>query len=547
METADTAADAGGFEAVVTVAQALRNAALRWPDRPCLTDLDDGPGATLTYAELDARVAEVAAGLRGLGLAPGDRVALLAANGSPYVEAWIGASAAGLVVVPLNARLVLEDYRHMLVDSGSRVLLTESGFVERMPELRELPGLRVICLDAEPAVVREAGLGALLGRPPGSEPAAAPAAADPEEPATLMYTSGTTGAPKAVVLGHRSWFEVARRAAEVLEMGDAESTLHVAPLTHGAGFLLLPTLVLGGHNLTCRSFDAARTLALVHEYGVSGMFVVPSMIRMMLDARPHGWTAPEGLRRLYYAGSPIDAATMREATEVFAGRLVQSFAQMESPMFFTVLDQDDHRRVLADPASPLVRSAGRVLPDVEIRIVPEETDDPADAPEPVAGTAGEVLARAPQTMTGYWNRPEETAAALGDGWLHTGDIGLFDEDGYLYVVDRKKDMIVTGGSNVYAREVEEVLARLPGVREAAVVGLPHRVWGEAVTAVLVADAEARDDDAVIAACRAELAGYRVPKGVVWVDELPRNAYGKVLKRRLREQLTADKSTGLVTS
>lgn len=567
MDIRGTGSDAIGFGDVATAAEILRDAARRWPDRPCLTDLDAGSGSTLTYAELQRRVDAVAAGLAGLGLEPGDRVALLLSNGADYVEAWLGSSAAGMVVVPLNVRLVLEDYRHMLRDSGSRVLLTESEFLARMPELREQPGLAVFCTDDPADPDRSSGLAPLLGTPPASavEPALLPVA--PEEPASLMYTSGTTGSPKAVVLSHRSWHAVARRAAEVLGMGDAETTLHVAPLTHGAGFLLLPTLVLGGHNLTCRSFDAARTLTILDEHGVSGMFVVPSMIRMMLDARPADWRVPASFRRLYYAGSPIDAATMREATEVFEGRLVQSFAQMESPMFFTALDQDDHRQVLADPASPLVRSAGRVLPGVEVRILPEDAEDTGpddtgpddtgrvvDGPDGAVppGTTGEVLARAPQTMSGYWNRPAESAAALHDGWLHTGDIGLFDEAGYLYVVDRKKDMIVTGGSNVYAREVEEVLARLPGVREAAVVGLPHRVWGEAVTAVLVADPGVRDDAAVIDACRAELAGYRVPKRVVWVDALPRNAYGKVLKRRLREELaTVDErpgeSAGLVST
>lgn len=558
MDIRGTGSDAIGFGDVATAAEILWAAARRWPDRPCLTDLDAGAGSTLTYAELERRVDAVAAGLAGLGLEPGDRVALLLSNGADYVEAWLGSSAAGMVVVPLNVRLVLEDYRHMLRDSGSRVLLTESEFLTRMPELREQPGLAVVCTGDPAAPERSSGLAPLLGTP-GSAAGSALPPADPEEPASLMYTSGTTGSPKAVVLSHRSWHAVARRAAGVLGMGDAETTLHVAPLTHGAGFLLLPTLVLGGHNLTCRSFDAARTLTILDEHGVSGMFVVPSMIRMMLDARPADWRVPASFRRLYYAGSPIDAATMREATEVFEGRLVQSFAQMESPMFFTALDQDDHRQVLADPASPLVRSAGRVLPGVEVRILPEDAEDagPDDTGRVVdgtvpPGTTGEVLARAPQTMTGYWNRPAESATALHDGWLHTGDIGLFDEAGYLYVVDRKKDMIVTGGSNVYAREVEEVLARLPGVREAAVVGMPHRVWGEAVTAVLVADVEVRDDAAVIDACRGELAGYRVPKRVVWVDALPRNAYGKVLKRRLREELAAadgntDEPAGLVST
>jgi acyl-CoA synthetase (AMP-forming)/AMP-acid ligase II len=499
----------------MTAAQVLWDAAGAGPDRPAVTDLDDPVGTTRTYAQMVARVAAVGAGFLGLGLEPGDRVALLLPNGHAYVDSYLGAVAAGLVVVPLNVRLLREDYLHMLGDSGARVLVTTSEFLDRIPELAQVPGL---------AVVRDDAL-------PEGDPLPAPASPPGDSPASLMYTSGTTGSPKAVVLTHDSWRSVAETAVRVLGMGDGEATLHVAPLTHGAGFLLLPTLVLGGHNLLCRSFDAARTIGLFDGRGVTGLFVVPSMIRMMLDARPEGWRAPDTLRRLYYAGSPIDADTMREAADVFGARLVQSFAQMESPMFFTVLDESDHRRVLADPDSALVRSAGRVLPGVELRIVDDQGDDVPD------GAEGEVLARAPQTMSGYWGRPEETAATLAGGWLHTGDIGLL-HDGYLYVVDRKKDMIVTGGSNVYAREVEEALLSLPGVKDAAVIGLPHRVWGEAVTAVLVPAGPGRDGDAVIAACRERMAGYRVPKRVEWVEELPRNAYGKVLKRALRERFSA---------
>jgi acyl-CoA synthetase (AMP-forming)/AMP-acid ligase II len=504
-----------------TAAQVLWATAARTPYRDCVTDLDsaDRPGP-VSYAALVDRAAAIAGGFRQAGLEPGDRVALLLHNGHAYVEAYLGANAAGLVVVPLNTRLVREDYLHMLSDSGSRVLVTSAEFLARVPELAQVEGLTV--LDADAGALEE-----LTGR---GTPLDEPVASDPEAPASLMYTSGTTGAPKAVTLTHRSWAAVSDRAEEVLGFGDDEVVLHVAPLTHGAGFLLLPTLNRGGHNLLSRSYDAARTVALIDERRVSGMFLVPSMIRMLLDALPEGWTPPAGLRRIYYAGSPIDPVTLREGAERFDGRLIQSFAQMESPMFFTVLDADDHRRALADPDSPLVRSAGKVLPGVALRV----TDDEG-AVLPL-GKPGEIVARAPQTMAGYWNRPEATAATLVEGWLHTGDIGYLTEDDYLYIVDRKKDMIVTGGSNVYAREVEEVLEQLPGIAQAAVVGLPDRVWGEAVTAVVVpAVGVERDDAAVIAGCKAVLAGYRVPKRVVWVEELPRNAYGKVLKRALREQ------------
>ena len=511
-------------EAPITVAQVLWDSAERFGDQPCVEDLDAPTITSLSYRQVVSRAAAVAGAFLEWGLAPGDRVALLLPNSVAYVDAYLGASAAGLVVVPLNVRLVREDYLHMLADSQSRILVTTGEFLARVPELDQLPGVTVIRADSVDGTPSE--LDRMAER---ATPVRTPSARTESDVASLMYTSGTTGTPKAVMLSNRSWASVATTAIEVLGMGPGEVTLHVAPLTHGAGFLMLPTLMLGGHNLLCASFDAGRSLRILREQQVTGLFVVPSMIRMMLDAGGDHWTAPDTLRRLYYAGSPIDPDTMREATTALRGRLVQSFAQMESPMFFTALRQDDHLRTLRD-ADHLVRSAGRVLDGVELRVVGED-GTPLDAGKP-----GEIVARAPQTMLGYWGRPEESAATVVDGWLHTGDIGYLDEHGYLFIVDRKKDMIVTGGSNVYAREVEEVLLGLPGVREAAVIGVPHRVWGEAVTAVLVPSDQRRDSESVIAGCKAVMAGYRVPKEVVWVEELPRNAYGKVLKRQLKETL-----------
>jgi acyl-CoA synthetase (AMP-forming)/AMP-acid ligase II len=514
-------------DTVVTAAQMLWRSAAEFADCPCITDLD-APGGprTLSYAQLAETVARVAGGFTALGARPGDRVALLLHNSIAYVTSFLAASAAGLVAVPLNVRLLGSDYEHMLADSGSRILITTSEFIERIPELAARTELTLIAADGG-----NSAYGALdeLGGRPLDEPAGR----EPSAPASLMYTSGTTGLPKAVVLSDRSWAAIAGRAIGVLGMADNEVTLHAAPLTHGAGFLLLPTLMLGGHNVVCKSFSGEAALEILDDYGITGAFLVPSMIRMLLDATPAGWLAPRTLRRVYYAGSPIDPATFREATQAFDGRLVQSFAQMESPMFFTVLDSDDHRRAVRDVSSPLSRSAGRRLPGVDLRIVDEEGH------EAVPGQPGEILARAPQTMNGYWNRPEATAQALADGWLHTGDVGYLDKAGYLYIVDRKKDMIVTGGSNVYAREVEQALLELPQVKDAAVIGTPHRIWGEAVTAVLVPAGHDRDAGAVIAACRAKLAGYRVPKRVEWVESLPRNAYGKVLKQQLRERFSAE--------
>ena len=511
------------------IATALWRSAEEDPSATAVHDLS--AGTARTYEELRKSSAEVAAGWRGRGLEPGDRVALLLHNSCEYVELFLGSLAAGLVVVPLNTRLTVQDFAHMLADADVSALVTDSAF---LVQLSADPSIQV------PLVVDVTGSSGdciTLAELRAEDDTREPEHKEPDDLCSLMYTSGTTGAPKAVMLSHQSWSSVSDTAVDLLGFETGISVMHPAPLTHGAGFLLLPTLRHQGSNLLVRSFDPGDTAVRIATGEAQGMFLVPSMIRMLLDSLPEGWLPARDFRWIYYAGSPIDPSTFVEAARAFDGRLVQSFAQMESPMFLTALDADVHREAMQDPDSPLIRSAGKLIDGREIRIVG------ADGAEASAGEAGEVWAKAPQVMSGYWNRPEESDKTLAGGWLHTGDVGYLDEDGYLFLVDRVKDMIVTGGSNVYAREVEDVLITAQGVDRAAVVGLPHRIWGEEVTAVLVrADGADLDDDAVIAHCRQALAGYKVPKRIIWLDELPTNAYGKVLKRSLRTTLVAQVET-----
>jgi acyl-CoA synthetase (AMP-forming)/AMP-acid ligase II len=498
------------------------NAAAASPESIAVRDL--GTGRQLTYRELRNAAANIAAGFLERGLRPGDRVAMLLHNSCEYVTTFFGALAAGMVVVPLNTRLTVQDFSHMLTDAGAAAVVTDPPFIAM---LRSEPSLEL------PLVVDVTGKssGAIslteLSVPSDAEPYAQ----DPEDLCSLMYTSGTTGSPKAVMLSHGAWSSVSDTCVELLGFKDGIAVMHPAPLTHGAGFLMLPTFRHAGINLLCRSFDAADTASRIHSGEAEGMFLVPSMIRMLLDVLPEDWEPASTFGWVYYAGSPIDSSTFLEATDRLAGKLVQSFAQMEAPMFLTSLSSADHLDTASGATSDLSRSAGRLIRGREIRVVD------ADGHDVEPGEVGEIWATAPQLMSGYWNRSEETAKTLAQGWLHTGDMGRFDTDGYLFLVDRVKDMIVTGGSNVYAREVEDVLVAVPGVERAAVVGLPHRIWGEEVTAVLVASKQpVPADDAIQEHCRQSLAGYKVPKRIIWVDELPTNAYGKVLKRELRTSL-----------
>lgn len=511
----------------MNVCRYLERTAALAPDRPAVLDLD-APGGRCTrrYGELWARVRRTAQGLAERGLRPGDRVALLSSNGWEYVEAFLGIACAGMVAVPLNTRLLAAELQHMLADSGARLLIAEQAQLAGRPGLTALPELGTALIRAEgPAPVGGFPFETLAEAPP-----AAPVPVHPDTLLSLMYTSGTTGLPKGVMLSHGSWSAVTEQTLRCLDYAAAEGTVHAAPLTHGSGFLLLPTLAVGGTNLLCARFQPRTVLDLFRREGATNGFFVPSMIRMLLDEAAAGADESFGtLRTLYYAGSPIDTPTLREALARFGPVLVQSFGQMESPMFLTVLDRADHARVAGGDAA-LARAAGRPVLGARVRIVDDEDRDVAP------GEVGEIVALAPQTMLGYWNREDASAQTLRGGWLHTGDLGRLDAEGYLYVVDRKKDMIISGGSNVYAREVEEVLLGHPQVAEAAVIGLPHPKWGERVTAVLVArEGRGVSDEALDAYCRAHLPDYRRPRRWIWVEALPRNPYGKVLKRELRER------------
>jgi acyl-CoA synthetase (AMP-forming)/AMP-acid ligase II len=515
----------------MNIATILARAAEQHPRRIALTDLDTPAGRRdISYRELWEQVQRTAQALRDLGIAPGERVAMLMPNSWEYVQSFLAIASAGMVVVPMNTRLLEDELLHIVKDCGARLLIAQHALLESRPKLRGAAPLGEVIARAEgPLAVGQRPFEAF----PAARGPAEPATVGEEALASILYTSGTTGLPKGAMLPHRAWRAVSRYACELLAFGDDEVTIHTAALTHGSGFLMLPTMEVGGRALLCAKFEPERVLGLLGEERVTSGFLVPSMIQMLLDAH-EGQPPLRGLalRAMYYAGSPIDPGTLRGALATFGEVLIQSFAQTEIPMFLTAMGHGEHR--LINGTKPhLIRAAGNVVRDVRLRVV---DDEGRDVPQ---GEPGEVVAQGPHMMLGYWNRPEATAETIVDGWLHTGDIGRFDEEGYLYIVDRKKDMIISGGSNVYAREVEEALLRCPGIKEAAVIGLPHPKWGEMVTAVLVAEGGAPVVESELESfCRREIADYRRPKQFFWVDALPRNAYGKVLKRELRQRLSA---------
>ncbi|HEX5586013.1 MAG TPA: long-chain fatty acid--CoA ligase [Acidimicrobiia bacterium] len=507
----------------MNVGQMLVQAAQRTPQRPAVTWGD----RTITYAELDRRTNALAHGLADRGVRQGDRVGVLMRNRTELLEAMYACFKAGYCLVPLNSRFTADDVAYHVADSGAAAVITD-------PEGIDVVG--AAGLDGVVVVAAGEGYEELVA---SSDPASAVAPVDRDDLAWLFYTSGTTGRPKGAMLTHGNLaFVTASWLADLTPMDEHGVTLHAAPLSHGAGFHALATTARGAHHVipAATSFDPAGVLALLADEGVTNTWMVPTQIVMLVDAL--GDTRPDlpALEQIVYGGAPFAPAELRRAVEALGPVLVQLFGQGETPMTATMLPAADHAAALAGDRPERLASAGFARPGMDVRVL---DDDGRELP---VGEVGEACVRGPAVMLGYWNRPEASAEALHDGWLHTGDLGRFDEHGYLYLLDRAKDLIISGGSNVYAVEVEAALADHPAVREVAVIGLPDRTWGEVVTAVVVSDDGPDVEAALTEHCAVSLAGYKRPRRYRFVDSLPRNAYGKVLKRDLRATLAEGEPT-----
>jgi acyl-CoA synthetase (AMP-forming)/AMP-acid ligase II len=496
----------------VNIASLLADPIARAGDRPALVQ----GGQTVSYRALGDRVARLAAGLSGLGLRRGDRIVLLMPNRPELAESLWAAFHGGFVAVPVNWHLHPDEVGYIVRHCGAAAVVVSD---ETAAVTRVLPDtVRVL------RVARGDGPGAgldyedVLAREPS--PAAGTA---PDDPAWLFYTSGTTGRPKGATLTHRNLAAMTEAYLRDLDpVADGSVYLHAAPLTHGSGLYLLPSTARGATQLIApgTSFSAAGFVGLIEEHQVThAAFLAPTMLRRVVE-EARGRSLPS-LRSVVVGGAPLYQEDLRAAVGVLGPVVVQMYGQGEAPMTITVMPASE---ALDHPGS-----CGRAFHGVEVRIA-----DADGAPVPDAAV-GEVLVRGDVVMRGYWDNPGATAAALAGGWLHTGDIGHLDA-GYLHLTDRAKDVIITGGSNVYPREVEEVLLTHPAVREAAVVGVPDAEWGESVRAFVVADGHP-DPGELIRYCRGRLASFKKPREVILVTELPKNATGKVLKRELRSRST----------
>jgi acyl-CoA synthetase (AMP-forming)/AMP-acid ligase II len=478
------------------IGDVIRRAARDHKEAVALSD----PARSMTFRELDAATDRVGHGLLSRGLAPGDRVAVLLPQTIESVVAYYALAKAGLVRVPLNPRETAGDHAYKVGDSGARAILREA---ESGPEAEILVTIEDL-------------------RSFEATPHQRPCRVDRDMNGLyrLAYTGGTTGKPKAVVLtSNGELAEIAHFLIDVLpglEKGDV--MLHGAPVTHGSGAFLLPHLMRGARNVILPRFEPEAFLEAAERERATATFLVPTMISMLLD-EPSVKKRNLVLRRLVYGASPIAPAVLERAIETLGRVFVQIYGQAEAPMCITCLQPEDHDRI---------GSAGRAYTLVDVRI----GDDRGEELPP--GEAGEVLARGAHVMKEYWRRPAETEQKFtADGWLRTGDVGRFDADGFLYLLDRKNDLLISGGFNVYPREVEDVLLSHPEISEAAVVGIPDEKWGDRIHAVVVTRRPLAEDD-VLGFCAERLAGYKRPRGVTFRNALPKSPVGKILRREARD-------------
>ncbi len=481
----------------MNLAHLLTRSARLLPDAPAIAV---GKRAVISYAELGERVARLADGLlRRMQLRPGERVAIAMKNCPEYLEVLFACWHAGLVAVPMNAKLHPREFAYILGDSGARACFVTPDLEAAIPQARPVAEIQSLRGEAAPAAQAQA-----------------------DDAAWLFYTSGTTGVPKGAVLTHGNLlFQTHAYFADIDKLEPGDAVLHPAPLSHGSGCYALPNVAAGAVHVIPESghFEPEEIYELLDHWANVSFFAAPTMVVRLLSSRAA--RSPRGLKTLIYGGAPMYVTDSLRAIELFGPRLYQLYGQGESPMTITGLAQHFHA------TRSHLETAGVARSGVEVKIF-----DAEDRELPY-GQVGEIVTRSSCVMRGYWQNPQATEKALRGGWLHTGDVGSMDSAGFLTIRDRSKDMIISGGSNIYPREIEEVLLRHPAVAECSVVGRPHPEWGEEVVAFVVKKFPVSADE-LDRMCLDNIARFKRPREYRFVEALPKNNYGKVLKTELRK-------------
>ncbi|MCW2542525.1 MAG: putative fatty-acid--CoA ligase [Frankiales bacterium] len=469
---------------------------------------------TASYRELKERCEALAGALQGAGAGLGDRVAVLMCNGHRYLECYFALPAMGAVMVPLNNRLALPELRYILEDAGVHTLIADETYAETARALSDSVKQVLIGAEEYESALR------------GAVPATLPAPVEEEALAGLFYTGGTTGVSKGVMLTHRNLTANAMHITIALEYSESDVYLHAAPMFHLAdGASTYAVTWVGGCHTFLPTFDAAGTIDIIHREQVTSVLLVPAMLSAITE-HPAAATADfSSMRMVLHGAAPIASTLLRRSIEVMRCSFAQGYGMTEVAPLATVLT---HEEDLVDDER--LRSAGREIMGVEVTV---RRPDGARAD---VGEVGEVVLRGPNVMRGYWNKPEATAEVLIDGWYWTRDLGYLDGAGYLFLVDRAKDMIISGGENVYSIEVEDAISTHPAVLEVAVIGVPDERWGERVHAAIVLRAGGALDEAELKAhCAQLIAGFKCPRSIEFLDALPRSGAGKVLKRDIRDK------------
>jgi long-chain acyl-CoA synthetase len=506
--------------------QGIHRAVQLFPSRPALVS----PERSYDWREFAQRIAKLAGAMRALGIRAGDRVAMLADNSPRYVEYYFAVLWAGGVLAPVNVRWAPSEMLHCLNDAEAKLLLVDRAHMAMSAALRSGCGsIRAVILADAPGVPGDAdGLldyETLLR----DAPAIADAQRGGDDLAALFYTGGTTGRAKGVMLSHTNFLTNSMTALVNLGISHNSVHLHVSPLFHLAGGSRVFTLTLaGGTHAVVGRFDPDAFLGGIERFSVTVTVVVPTALNTLLKHSKFDDYDLSSLELLSYGASPMPESLLREAMRRLPGvRFLQSYGMTELSPVATMLEPEFH--TFEGPNAGKIRSAGRAVFNADVAIMDAE-DHPVET-----GEVGEICVRGPMVMQGYWRQPELTRDVLRGGWMHTGDAGYLDADGFLFLVDRIKDMIITGGENVYSAAVENVIYLYAGVHECAVIGIPSEQWGEAVHAIVVMQEGALlDTDRLVEHCREHLAGYECPKSIdVWDTELPKSGVGKILKAELR--------------
>ena len=484
-----------------------------------------------TYRQVGENVGRLAQGFLSLGLKKGDRIIIMTTNCIEYLYADYAAAKAGLVIIPLNVMLTKKDIDYRIKDTEAKAVLLDEFFYKKVGLFfKEYDFVKyIICVTDKEEILSQGVLGfqRLLEAAPSTSPKEE---INQDDLRAIMYTGGTTGEPKGVMHTHKSYLSIVYSSLVEFDIGEGEVMLQTAPLPHAAGFMIPPCLLKGGKVIVTGGFDPEEVFKLIQSEKVTWTFMVPTMIYGLLEHPKRKNYDLSSLKTIAYGAAPISPRRLEEAIQAMGFIFMQGYSQMEVANQTATLTKRQHLEAIEKGKLERLKSCGMPIIMSQVRIVDENDRDVE------AGKTGEIITRGPHMMKGYWRKEKETNKSIVNGWLHTGDVAYQDEDGYIYLVDRKNDMIISGGMNIYSTEVESVLAQHPAVAETIVIGIPDEKWGELVLGIVVKTSGKDVSEAeLLEYCKDNLTAYKRPKRIEFYDSIPRTAYGKMDKKTVRKK------------